>query len=503
MLAQIKASIDQFPDRNSFLIQNKFFTYKDLAQTASAIRRAVEDCASPSERLVGFLIHDDLATYCSAIALLFTKFGFVPIDPAHPFDRNVSMIEQAEIRTLLSSLNDEKIEAYCDSQGIKFIKTSELHNSDVHLPLPQVLETDIAYLLFTSGSTGVPKGVPISRRNLYEFMNAFFVLGYDIKPTDRVLQMFDMTFDLSLMSYLAPLCRGACVCTVAPGGIRYADVYTLLDEQGITVALMVPSILAHLRPYLEEIRLDEMRYSLFCGEALYADVALEWMKCVPNARVQNVYGPTEATIFCLAYDMRRKERTKHFNGIVSIGKPMANMGAIVVDESSKPVKRGEKGELCLTGFQLTDGYWKNPEKNKQAFFALLEDGVERRYYRTGDIAFIDEEGDLMFAGRLDHQVKIQGFRVELSEIEHHAREFARASNVAAVASDGSDTGHVRIYLFLENFPGKVEEIGRYLETKVPKYMTPSEIHNVTTFPLNVNGKIDRRALLRMVKDRRG
>jgi amino acid adenylation domain-containing protein len=503
MLAQIKGSIEKFQHRDAFFIRNTFFSYNDLAQTISKIRTAIERHASSSERMIGFLTYDDFETYCSAVAILFTKFAFVPIDPANPLDRNVSIIEQAEIRTLLSSVNDEKIRTYCASQGVQFMNTSTLQNSEVNLSLPRLREDDIAYLLFTSGSTGLPKGVPLSRRNLDEFIKAFFALGYEINEHDRVLQMFDLTFDLSLMSYLVPLCRGACVYTVPPGGIKYAGVYTLLEEHRITVALMVPSILAHLRPYLEEIRLDDMRYSMFCGEALYADVALDWMRCVPNARVQNVYGPTEATIFCLTYDMDRRGGTKNCNGIVCIGKPMDNMEAIVVDEKLKPVGRGEKGELCLTGFQLTDGYWKNPEKNREAFFALVEDGIERKYYRTGDIAFVDEEGDFMFGGRLDHQVKIQGFRVELSEIEHHARDFARTSNVAAVASDASDSGHVMIHLFIENFPGKVDDVGRYLETKVPRYMIPSEIHNISMFPLNVNGKIDRRALLKLVKDRQG
>ena len=501
MLDQIQASVEKFPQRNSFFIRNTFFSYRDLGETISKIRRAIEQHASPAEQLIGFLTYDDFETYCSALGMLFTKFGFVPIDPANPLDRNISIIEQAEIRTLLSSVNDADIQAYCAAQGIRFINTSVLPNAPIDLPLPKVVASDLAYLLFTSGSTGIPKGVPLSRQNLYEFMNAFFALGYDLNEQDRVLQMFDMTFDLSLMSYLAPLCRGACVYTVPPGGIKYSDVYTLLDEQRITVALMVPSIIAHLRPYLAEIRLEDMKYSMFCGEALYADVALEWMKCVPNARVQNVYGPTEATIFCLTYDLDRDGAKKTFNGIVCIGKPMENMDAIVVDEDCKPVRAGEKGELCLTGFQLTDGYWKNPGKNREAFFTLHEQGVESRYYRTGDIAFVDEEGDFLFGGRLDHQIKIQGFRVELSEIEHHAREFAKTSNVAAVASDGAGTGNVRIYLFVENYAGAVEEIARYLETKVPKYMLPSAIHSVATFPLNVNGKLDRKALLLTVKER--
>jgi len=371
MLDQIKSSIDKYPSRNSFFIQNKFYSYKELAETVAKIKKAVEKNASSSERMIAFLTFDDFETYCSAVAVLFTKYAFVPVNPDNPIDRNASILEQADIKTVLSSKNDENIKAYCVSKGITFINTSELIPNGTEISLPDITQDDIAYLLFTSGSTGVPKGVPLSRKNLYEFMIAFFALGYDINENDRVLQMFDMTFDLSLMSYFAPLMKGACVYTVPFGGIKYTHVYTLLEEQEITVALMVPSIIAYLRPYFEEIRLEKMRFSLFCGEALYEDIVTEWMNCVPNARVQNVYGPTEATIFCLTYDLNRDtSKNKSMNGIVCIGKPMDNMGSIVVDENMKPVKPGEKGELCLTGFQLTPGYWKNPEKKQRSFLYI-------------------------------------------------------------------------------------------------------------------------------------
>ena len=501
MLDQIKKSIEIFPERNSFFIQGKFYSYKDLEIAISKIRFQVEQNSSSLDRLIGFLTYDDFETYASALSILFTKFGFVPINPENPIDRNASILDQADIKIVLASQNDEKIISLCNERGINFINTTNIPEVESNISLPDEFENDIAYLLFTSGSTGIPKGVPLSRKNLFSFMDAFWQLGYRMNEEDKVLQMFDMTFDLSLMSYLAPLCRGACVYTISPGGIKYASVYTILEEQEITVALMVPSIIAYLRPYFEEIKLPKMKHSMFCGEALYEDVVLEWARCVPNALVQNVYGPTEATIFCLTYDIKKDQfKNKSYNGITCIGKPMINMGAIVVDENLKPVPKSQKGELCLTGFQMTGGYWKNPEKNKEAFFTLELGGELKTYYRTGDIAFLDEDDDFMFCGRLDHQIKIQGFRVELSEIEHHVREFTKISNIAAVASNSAETGSVKIHLFVENYEGKTEDINSYLETKVPKYMIPSTIHNLSVFPLNVNGKIDRKALLRNIEN---
>ena len=168
------------------------------------------------------------------------------------------------------------------------------------------------------------------------------------------------------------------------------------------------------------------------------------------------------------------------------------MLAIVVDEELKPVAANTPGELCLSGGQLTSGYIKNPEKNKEAFFHHNINGMDHVFYRTGDICFIDGFGDFMFSGRLDNQVKIQGFRVELSEIEHHAREFLKSPNVVAVTSQ-NENDNTLIHLFIERTKNTTE-LANYLKTQMPAYMIPSEIRSLDSFPLNVNGKVDRKAI---------
>src|SRR5262249_948091 len=162
------------------------------------------------------------------------------------------------------------------------------------------------------------------------------------------------------------------------------------------IAPMVPSILAHLRPFFAEIQLPKLRYSLFCGEALYDDVVNEWAACAPNARIKNFYGPTEATVFAMAYECERARPHKIENGIVCIRRPMRDMAAMIVDEELRPLPSRTKGELCLAGPQLTPGYWRNPEKNREAFFR----NADRTWYRTGDLAIADSDGDFFYAGRL-------------------------------------------------------------------------------------------------------
>ena len=493
MLNQIAESYIKYQDRNAFFIDGQYYSYRQFAQIVSNIRKCLQNKYN-SEKLIGIITNDDIETYSSVFGILYSGYGFVPINPKNPTDRNLAVIEQSGIKVILTSTYDLEVQNLVRSNKIDIINTRELTPSEIDLSVPRISENDIAYILFTSGSTGVPKGVPLTRKNLNSFIDAFFARGYKINEEDRCLQMFDMTFDLSLMSYIIPLCKGACVYTVPPGGIKYTYVFNLLEEQKITVALMVPSIISYLRPYFDEMKLPHMRYSMFCGEALYKDISLEWMECVPNALVQNVYGPTEATIFCSIYDLNcDNDKLKSFNGVLSIGRAMDNMGLYIVNENGEDVEIEEKGELCLYGAQLTPGYWKNPEKNKQAFFVKKIDGKDTTLYRTGDLAYRDSDGDYLYCGRIDHQVKIDGFRVELGEIEHYTREFTQVSNVAVVTFKNK-IGNNEIFLFIENYSGDTINVENYLKTKLPDYMIPAKIIIIDNFPLNVNGKIDRKAL---------
>jgi D-alanine--poly(phosphoribitol) ligase subunit 1 len=493
MFDKISSVFRRFPAQNAFCINGNYYSYHDTALRIHGIKKAV---LNHSGQNIGIIIYDDIETYASILSVLFAGKTYVPINPHNPFDRNDSIIDQAETGLILTSRKEMIHSVISVSEKLSFIETNSLIDDHGNISVSEISEETNAYILFTSGSTGVPKGVPIRYKNLGSFVNAFFALGYAIDETDRFLQMFDLTFDLSIMSYLIPLTVGACVYTVPAGDIKFTAAYTILEDYEITVALMVPSILSFLHKYYDEIRLPKMKYSLFCGEALYTDLTSGWANCVPNALIQNVYGPTEATIFCLTYNWHRDFPNKDHNGILCIGKPMQDILAIVADNQLKQVADEVPGELCLSGGQLTAGYIKNPEKNKEAFFKYSINGAEHIFYRTGDICFIDKDGDFMFSGRLDNQVKIQGFRVELSEIEHYAREFLKSPNAVAVTSQ-NESGNTLIHLFTESSDDN-ESLLKYLKSKIPVYMIPAEIHNLQNFPLNVNGKVDRKALKQMI-----
>ena len=487
LFKNLQHSIHHYSDRNAFYINGIFYRYIDFAKSISAIRLAIEQSTSESEKIIGIITNDDLETYASIIALWLSGKAYVPINPDNPIDRNNNIIQQAGIHTILDSSAIPYITA------IHLIETAKLPETAINLTPKLISDEALVYLLFTSGTTGQPKGVPITRSNLTAFVSAFESMGINVHESDRCLQMFELTFDLSVFSYLIPLLKGACVYTIPKDKIKYSYIFELMEEQQLTVSLMVPSMLHYLRNYFNEINLPLMKYSMFCGEALPLDITKEWSNCLPNAAIYNVYGPTEDTIFCTQYAYDKNGENKTYHGVLSIGVAMEGTITIIIDEDNNPLPAGEIGQLCLGGSQLTPGYWKNEEKNKEAFFYLHYNGQHQRFYKTGDLCKCDEQGDILYLGRIDFQTKIQGFRVELSEIEFHAKTFLGKSNLVAIAFPDL-VGNTEVGLVIESDEFDHSPLIDYMKSKMPIYMIPKLIVFSKEFPLNTNGKTDRKQL---------
>lgn len=483
----LKNNLIRHEKRNAFFINNVFYSYSELAQSISNIRSIIKEKTNENEKIIGLITNDDLETYAAILALWFEGKAYVPLNPNVPNERNQKIINEAGIITIIDS-SELTVFANFNTIESKKIKTVSLN-----LNPTESADNNLVYLLFTSGTTGKPKGVPISKENLEGFLSAFWHLNYDITEEDRFLQMFELTFDLSVMSFLIPLLSGSCIYLVPKDKIKYSYIIELMEEQELTVALMVPSMLYYLRPYFDEIDLPKMKYSLFCGEALSLDITQEWSKCLPNSKITNVYGPTEDTIFCTFYDYKKLEPNKTYNGILSIGKSMLNNYSIIVDENNAILSAGKIGELCLGGVQLSSGYWKNEEKNQESFFYTNYNNRHERFYKTGDLCKIDEFGDLLYLGRMDFQIKIQGYRVELSEIEYYAKEFLSKINVV-VLTIIDHLGNNEVGMVIESKKFDSKELLEFLKLKLPYYMVPKKVNFIDNFPLNSNGKIDRKEL---------
>ena len=484
---RLQEALNKYQDRNAFCINSVFYTYKDLAKAISKIRKALQSNTKASEKILGLVANDDLEMYASIFALWFEGKAYVPISPELPRDRNKNIIDQAFIKTIIDSSDKPLFPEY------NVIASKQLPAAEMDLLPKQTPDEELVYILFTSGTTGLPKGVPINRSNIIGFVDAFEKLPFHLDENDRCLQMFEMTFDPSVVSYLLPLYYGACIYTIPRGKIKFNYIAELLEEQKLTFALMVPSIIHHLRPYFDEMNFPDLKYSMFCGEGLPHELTAEWSKCIPNAQISNLYGPTEDTIYCTCYIFNREGKNKVHNGILSIGKALDGTLTIAIDENDQILPAGKTGQLCLGGVQLTPGYWNNEEKNKEAFFYADYNGKKTRFYKTGDVCHFDEDGDILYAGRSDHQVKIQGFRIELSEIEYHVKVFLKKINAVATAIQDAG-GNTVIGLVIESGEFDTNPLLEYMKSKVPVYMLPKQIKFSKEFPLNTNGKIDRNKL---------
>lgn len=492
ILANIINAINTFPGRPAFCIDEVHYTYLQFGQCVSKVRSQLAKTYYHSTK-VGLVINDDLETYASIVALWLEGDCYVPLHPNWPLDRCLDICEQVELDMILDSSEQTRY------KGITVINTSVLQYEEDNLsPKEDVSDDELAYILFTSGSTGKPKGVMMMRRNVAAFMDSFWQTGIEITEEDRCLQCFDLTFDVSVQGFLVPLTKGACCYTVPYGQIKYIYASGLIEDHRLTFGALAPSMLRYLKPYFEEIDATSLKTCILTAEACPLSLMEEWYKCATHTELYDFYGPTECTVYCTYYKLTKGGENKTLNGVISIGKPLANCVGLIFDEKGNELPVGEKGELCIAGDQVTKGYWKNEEKNASSFFFKEVNGQKMRFYHTGDLCYKDVDGDIMYSGRLDHQAKIQGFRVEMGEIEYHAREFLGDTNVVCMAFDNKE-GLTEIAMFIEKDGFDTSEMIAYMRTKMPSYMIPTRLFCVPVFPLNSNDKTDKVKLRAMIK----
>ena len=374
-IEEIYKNLTEKATNNAVCIDDEYTTYGDLRHKVNGIRKAIRTKIPSEEKGIGLIVYSLPDTYAAIIAFWLEGKYYVPILPFAPVERNQEVVRESGVKHVFSR-TDFSQDLCIDTLAIDNIEPCE---DDMSFDASLFKSDDIAYLLFTSGSTGIPKGVPITFGNVDAFIASMWSLGHVVYETDRCLQMFELTFDFSVTSYVLPIYAGACIYIIPEGEIKASYVLDLLEEYHLTVLNLVPSVITYLKRFFDELCIEETRLCSFCGEALLEDITKEWQKCIPNSRIINFYGPTEDTVFCTYYDFNA-ETVKAHNGVVSIGKDMPNNFSIILNDKDQLAAAMEEGELCLRGPQLTSGYW-NPENDKKIFFE--KDGYS--WYSTGDL----------------------------------------------------------------------------------------------------------------------
>jgi amino acid adenylation domain-containing protein len=426
-----------------------------------------------------------MEVYASILAIWASGNSFVPLHSGYPAAR-VSHIQETTHFNLVFSQQKEVNGVDTHTQVCKLSEVTLADNYE-KIELVSVLDAEVCYCLFTSGSTGLPKGVQITYANFAAFLKGFEALNVSLPEGAGYLQMFELTFDLSILNFVWAWNHSGVVYHVGNHAIKYGEISRILEEYPVDFAIMVPSIVLLLRPFYDEIEWTRLKVLLFCGEAMTADLVMAWEKCCPQARCINIYGPTECTVVCTAYELQKGD-TAAMNGIVSIGRPFGDNLYFVGDENAQAINSNEKGLLWIGGPQVMPGYLKNDDLSKKV---LIEKNGQL-FYNTGDLV-IESNAQIYYLGRQDQQVKINGYRIELSEIEYNANKILPEK--CAVISAKDQKGFDLLVLFIEqNTSIEKQDILKVLRNHLPEYMVPTVIIRIEQFPLNSNGKLDRKEL---------
>jgi amino acid adenylation domain-containing protein len=518
-------SCETFPTRGAIDVGGREVTYQELAYRAKRLAATLQDNAVPGAvPLTAVFVYRSETAYASVLGALMAGHGYVPLNRTFPIDRTRLMLErsmcrslivdagsESQLQTLLSGVETPLVIICPDRSDVtelaaklpehRFIGANELADPDQWCPVDVAAES-IAYLLFTSGSTGQPKGVMVSHANVIHYVE-YVTRRYGFTSADRVSQTFDLTFDLSVHDMFVAWEIGACLC--CPTQKQSINPGAFINDARLTVWFSVPSTAVFMRRFgvLKPGMYLGLRLSLFCGEALPMETVRQWALAAPNSVIENIYGPTELTIACTAYRWdSAKSPDECEQGIVPIGHPFDGMQALIVDERLCEVEEGKDGELLVTGPQLSLGYWQDGEKTRRAFVQVS--GRNAAYYRTGDrVRRTAVNKPLVYLGRLDNQIKVRGHRVELGEVEAAIRQLSGLEGVVALGWPAAESGADGIEVFLETDGFDTKTLATQLKEKLPPYMLPRDILILNRFPLNANGKYDRKALQRILENKFG
>jgi amino acid adenylation domain-containing protein len=498
-----EAQAQKTPEATALIFENQTLTYGELNNKANQLAAYLQELGVKPDVLVGICIERSIAMIIAILAVLKAGGAYVPLDPTYPVDRINYMLQDTQAGILLTqqSLNLDLDLAQQPITTIYLDKFLYNNNSSDNCPLvSQVTPNHLAYVIYTSGSTGKPKGVQIEHRTAVNVLMAMIDGKPGITAQDRLLSVTTICFDISVVEIFMPLSVG--------GQLILANRQLTVDGQKLSQTLEKFDItLMQATPVTWQLLLaagwqgSPKLKILSGGEPLSKELGERLLsKC---SELWNVYGPTEATIWSSAYQV------KSLKTPISIGKPLSNVKYYILDSHLRPLPVGVPGELYIGGDCLARGYLKRPELtaakfifippqsplNKVSRLEATAVGRGDRLYKTGDLARYLEDGTVDCLGRLDRQVKIRGFRVEIGEIETIILQYPDIK--AAVVIDVDDVmGMKRLvaYLVIVGQAPVFKELRSFLQQQLPNYMIPSAFVTVDSLPQTLNGKIDRLAL---------
>ncbi|MGN6703074.1 MAG: amino acid adenylation domain-containing protein [Burkholderiaceae bacterium] len=505
------------PDAIAIVDKGRSVTYGELAERARRIAAFLKRCPHWQRDgippRVGILASRSIEACVALLGACWAGATYIPIGLKMPQDRILTVLSLCGLSAMIA---DEEGAALLDDRVLGASPPVVLHGSgdleSVANPETRLVDVrslppaepgepepmsaqDTAYIIFTSGTTGVPKGVMISCGAIRHYIDTVTgLLG--LRADDRAMESCELSFDVSLHNMFSTWQAGGSLHILPATAVMNAVKF--VRNAGLTVWNSVPSLAGMLRQIkvLAPGSLPSIRVTMFGGEQLPGGAVAAWQAAAPNSAIHNLYGPTEATVFCLHQQVAGAIPLTPGRDVVAIGFPMPGNEAMVVDDCRRTVEDGTPGELALSGVQLSQGYLDAPDLTEARFPVI--DG--KRWYLTGDLAIRDTSGTFHCLGRIDNQIKLHGYRVELEEVDAHLRIASNVDVVGSVAWPLVDGAPQGIVSFIGAPVIDADRIIADLRAKLPAYMVPGRVLALDAIPLNQNGKVDRHALRRILAE---
>lgn len=484
VISLFEKQAEKTPDKVAIVSNKQQLTYKELNEKANMLAREMMEKGVKQQDIVGIMLNRSPEMIIGLIAILKCGATYLPIDPEYPAERISYMLENSETKLVLINNNTEKyVPENCSKINVKNIENQNKENLNL-----KINENSLVYLIYTSGSTGKPKGVQITNRNLNNFIKGM-KKEIDFNPNKTMVSVTTICFDIFGLEMWCSLTSGL---TLVVANELEQNMPALLNklclENKVNMIQTTPSRYTVIFEGKDNLQfLDNITEILVGGEAVNEKV-LSNMKKYSKARIFNVYGPTETTIWSTMKELTKEDT-------ITIGKPIANTQCYILNKNHKLLPLNIPGELYIGGDGVSNGYLKREDLNEEKFIKSPFT-PNCKIYNTNDLAYYTENGDIVHLGRTDFQVKIRGFRIELGEIEN-AIEKNENINQAVVVKRKLQNGHdalIAYYTINNTNAGLIDELKESLTKELPQYMVPQYFVKIEKMPHTPNGKIDRKAL---------
>ncbi|RUT04337.1 hypothetical protein DSM106972_045650 [Dulcicalothrix desertica PCC 7102] len=492
-----QAQVEKTPDKVAVVFEQEQLTYRELNARANQLAHYLQALGVGAEVLVGICIERSLDMIVALLGILKAGGVYVPLDPAYPHARLAFMLEDAQVsvlltqQNLLANLPKHQAKLVClDTEWEKIVQENTCN------PIHCTTTENLAYVIYTSGSTGKPKGVQIPHGAVVNFLTSMRQTP-GITQEDTLLSVTTLSFDIAALELYLPLIVGARLVIVSrEDTIDGTKLLKKLTSSSVTVMQATPATWRMLLAagWQTGGQLNRQLKILCGGEALDSCLAQQLLE--RSSEVWNLYGPTETTIWSVVQKVSQKLE----EGVISIGRPIANTQLYILDQHHQLVPVGVMGELHIGGAGVARGYLNQPELTAQKFIPHpLQKDSSSLWYKTGDLARYLPDGTVEFLGRIDNQVKLRGFRIELGEIETLLNQHPAVNNSVVIVRE-DEPGHQLLVAYVvfnlseSNQLPEITQLRRHLQNKLPSYMVPSVFVQLETLPITPNGKLDRRAL---------